>query len=398
MNQQINERKSAISGIGQSAVGRNLGRSGLDLTIDASLQAIADAGLTPEDIDGIATWPGQTSTSPGMSPVGVFELKDALRLRLNWFSGGGESPGQFGCIVNAVAAVACGLANHVLCFRTLTESSSQSSERRASVQGSGDERATGLFSWMVPFKAFSASNWTAQYAQRHFHQYGTTREQLGWIAVNQRRNAGLNPNAVMTKPITIDDYLAARMISEPLCLLDCDVPVDAATAVIVSRLDLAEKLAKPPVRFEAIGCAHHGRFSWDQHTDLSTQQALRDAAQMMWSRTSLKPGDVDTAQLYDGFSIICLNWLEELGFCGIGKGGQFIEGGQRISLEGELPLNTHGGQLSAGRTHGFGLLHEACVQLRGEGGARQIQNKPTTAVAAAGGGVFGASLLLRVCE
>src|SRR5690606_22927034 len=139
-------------------------------------------------------------------------------------------------------------------------------------------------------------------------------------------------------------------------------------------------------------------FSWDQHTDLSTQQALRDAAQMMWSRTSLKPGDVDTAQLYDGFSIICLNWLEELGFCGIGKGGQFIEGGQRLSLEGELPLNTHGGQLSAGRTHGFGLLHEACVQLRGEGGARQIQNKPTTAVAAAGGGVFGASLLLRVCE
>lgn len=387
------EKNCAVSGIGQSAVGRRLGRSALDLTVEASLAAIADAGLKPGDIDGISTWPGVNTLSPGMSPIGVFELKDALRLNLSWFSGGGEAPGQFGSIVNACAAVACGLATHVLCFRTLTETSAQTSERRASVQGATGERVSGLMEYLLPFKAFSAAVWTAQYAQRHFYEYGTTREQLGWIAVNQRRNAALNPKAIFREPITLDDYLNARMIATPLCLLDCDVPVDGSTVVIVSRLDAARGLRKPPLRFEAIGCAHNGRFSWDQHEDLTTQQALRDASRMMWARTDLKPADVDVAQLYDGFSFICLNWIEELGFCRPGEGGAFIEGGERIALDGEIPVNTHGGQLSAGRTHGFGFLHEACTQLWGEAGQRQVRDTEV-AIAAAGGGVFGASLLL----
>jgi len=394
MTIQFNEKNCAITGIGQSPVGRKLGRSALDLTVEAALAAIADAGLKPSDIDGVATWPGANTNHPGMSPIGVFELKDALRLQLNWFSGGMEAAGQFGSIVNACAAIACGLATHVLCFRSLTESSAQTATRRASVSGSDGERVSGLGQWAVPFKAFSASIWTAQFAQRHFHEYGTTREQLGWIAVNQRRNAALNPKAVFRDPITIDDYLNARMIATPLCLLDCDVPVDAATVVIVSRMDAAKDLRKKPIRIESIGCAHHGRFSWDQHDDLTTQQALRDAAQMMWARTDLKPKDVDVAELYDGFSFICLNWLEELGFCGLGESGAFVEGGTRIALDGELPLNTHGGQLSAGRTHGFGFVHEACTQLWGEGDARQVKNNPQVAVAAAGGGVFGTSLLL----
>lgn len=394
MMMEKGESKSAITGIGQSAVGRKLNRSALDLTIEATLEAVADAGLRMSDIDGVSTWPGASTGTPGMSPIGVFELKEALRLELNWFAGGMEAAGQFGAIVNACAAVAAGLAKHVLCFRTLTESTAQTAQRRASVQGSDGQRVGGMAQWQVPFKALSAANWTAQYAQRHFHEYGTTREQLGWLAVNQRRNAALNPKAVFRDPITVDDYLAARMISTPLCLLDCDVPVDAATVVIVSRLDAARDLRKPPIRFEAIGCAHKGRFSWDQHDDLSTQQAVRDAAQSMWARTDMRPQDVDLAELYDGFSIICLNWIEELGFCGLGEGGAFIEGGQRIALNGELPLNTHGGQLSAGRTHGFGLLHEACSQLWGECGERQVENAQV-AVAAAGGGVFGTSLLLR---
>ena len=388
------EKHCAISGIGQSAVGRRLGRTGLDLTVDACLAAIADAGLKVSAIDGVSTWPGAMASPPGMSPVGVFELKDALRLQLDWFSGGGESPGQLGAVVNACAAVACGLATHVLCFRTVTETSSQTQQRRASVQGSDGARTTGLMQWSVPFKAFSSANWTGLYAQRHFHQYGTTRKQLGAIAVNQRRNASLNPKAVYRDPITIDDYLNSRMISTPLCLYDCDVPVDGSTAFIISRLDAARDLRKPPIRFEAIGCAHRSRFSWDQGEDLATQGALRDSAHMLWSRTDLKPADVDIAELYDGFTITTLNWLEELGFCKIGEGGAFVEGGQRIALEGELPVNTHGGQLSAGRTHGFGFLHEACVQLWGEGGARQVPKLPEVAVAAAGGGVFGSCMLL----
>jgi len=126
--------------------------------------------------------------------------------------------------------------------------------------------------------------------------------------------------------------------------------------------------------------------------------AVRDAAAMMWERTDLGPADVDVAELYDGFSFITLAWLEALGFCGKGDGGPFVEGGSRIALDGELPVNTHGGQLSAGRLHGFGFLHEACVQLWGEGGERQVVRpggrRPEVAVAAAGGGPLATSLLL----
>jgi len=122
--------------------------------------------------------------------------------------------------------------------------------------------------------------------------------------------------------------------------------------------------------------------------------AARDAAQMLWSRTDLKPKDVDIAELYDGFSFITMAWLEALGFCGHGEGGPFIEGGQRIALEGELPLNTNGGQLSAGRMHGFGFLHEACTQLRGKAGERQVKNDPQVAVVGAGGGPLASCLLL----
>jgi acetyl-CoA acetyltransferase len=136
-----------------------------------------------------------------------------------------------------------------------------------------------------------------------------------------------------------------------------------------------------------------GRPSWDQFDDLTTM-ALRDAAAMMWERTDLRPGDVGAAELYDGFSFITLCWLEALGFCGHGEGGPFLDGGGRIAPDGEIPLNTNGGQLSAGRLHGFGFLHEACVQLWGEAGDRQLARRPEVAIAAAGGGPLAASMLL----
>ena len=388
------KQRAAISGIGQSEVGRRLNKSGLELTVDAVMEALADAGLEPNDIDGISTWPGRNTEMPGFSPVGVPELKDALQLNLNWYSGSSEAPGQLGAVVNACMAVASGMVKHVICFRTITETSAlaQMKTKSASIVGGG-ERIDGWPKYMVPFDAFSASNWVALYAQKHFHEYGTTREQLGQIAVNARRHAGLNPKAIYRDPITLDDYLSARMISSPLCLYDCDVPVDASTVIIISRLEEARDLKKTPIRFESIGCAHNSRYSWDQFDDLSTQ-AVRDASSSMWNNTDLKPADVDVAELYDGFSFICLDWLEQLGFCGKGEGGAFIEGGSRIALDGEIPLNTHGGQLSAGRTHGFGFMHEACTQLWGEGGERQVANKPQVAIASAGGGTLAASFLL----
>lgn len=390
------ERRSIISGIGQSEVGRRLNRTGLDLTVEASLRAVEDAGLTLADIDGIATYPGGGSAGgSAFGGPGTPEVQDALRLEVNWHTGGIEGAAQLAAVVNAVLAVGAGLANHVLVYRTVTEATAQGSGGRQGIGGGGGGGGIGgSMQWNIPFRAYSAANWLALNAQRHFHEYGTTREQLGMIAVNARKNAALNPNAIYREPMSLDDYLEARMITTPFGLFDCDVPVDGSTVVIVSRADHAAGVDHPVVSVDAVGTALRGRPSWDQWDDLTTM-AARDAADHLWSRTDLTPADVDVAELYDGFSFLTMAWLEALGFCGKGESGSFVEGGKRIALDGELPLNTNGGQLSAGRLHGFGFIHEACLQLRGEAGERQVPSAEVAAVANGGGPIAGAMLLTR---
>jgi acetyl-CoA acetyltransferase len=389
------EQRAVISGIGQSEIGRRLGRDELDLTIEASLAAIADAGLTIADIDGLAAYPGRViGDSGGFAGPGTPAVQDAMRLSLNWHSGGPEGPAQIQAVINAVMAVSAGLARHVLVYRTVTESTAQGSGGRAGI-GVGTDGVGGPYQWSLPFRAYSAANWLALNAQRHFHEFGTTRVQMAQVALNARYNAGLNPKAIFREPMSMDDYLDARMITTPFCLYDCDVPVDGSTAVVVSVVEHADAVDHTVARVEAVGTALRGRPSWDQWDDMTSMPA-RDAAAHMWSRTDLRPEDVDVAELYDGFSWLTMAWLEALGFCGRGESGPFIEGGKRIALAGELPLNTQGGQLSAGRLHGFGFLHEAVVQLRGEGGDRQVTGDPEVAVVANGGGpVAGAMVLTR---
>jgi acetyl-CoA acetyltransferase len=396
------ERRAVISGIGQSDVGRRLGRTGLDLTLDACLAAVADAGLTRDDIDGLATYPGMGTGTPGFAGPTTPEVQDALRLRLNWHDGGGEGPGQMRALIAACLAVGAGLARHVLVYRTVTESTAQGSGGRQGIGGDGGggggiPRFSGFLQWSLPFGAVSAVNWIALVAQRRMHEFGLTREQLGQVAVNARRNAGLNPKAIYRDPMTLADYLAARMISTPLCLFDCDAPSDGSTAFVVSHRDVAPDTPHPVCGVNAVGTALRGRPSWDQYDDFTTM-AARDAGASMWERTELRPADVDVAQLYDGFSILSLVWLEALGFCGRGESGAFVEDGVAIGRQGSLPLNTAGGQLSGGRLHGFGLIHEACVQLRGEGGERQVTpargGTPEVAAVSNGGGPIAGSLLL----
>lgn len=395
------ERKAVISGIGQSAVGRRLNRTDLDLTLDAALEAIADAGLTVADVDGIATYPGAGGGAPpGFAGPGSPEVQDALRLKVNWHSGGIEGAAQIQAVINAVMAVSAGLARHVLVYRTVTEATAQGSGGRAGIGvggggGGGAPRMGGTMQWSIPFRAYSAANWLALNAHRHFHEFGTTPEQLAMIAINARRNAQKNPKAVYTDPMTLDDYFAARMITSPFRLYDCDAPVDGSTAVIVSAAEHAKNVDHPVARVEAMATALRGRPSWDQFDDMTTM-AARDVGAQLWTRTDLRPSDVDVAELYDGFSFLTMVWLEALGFCGRGESGPFIEGGTRIALDGELPVNTHGGQLSAGRLHGFGFIHEAVVQLRGEGGDRQVPRDVEVAAVANGGGpIAGAMLLTR---
>jgi len=382
----VQSAAAVISGIGQSAVGRRLGRSGLDLTIEAVKDALQHSGLSIKDIDGLACWPGRTAASAGFAPVSIPELHDAMGMDLNWYSGGGEGPGQLSSVINAAAAVSTGLADHVICFRTVTESST-----RTNLTSMGP--LTDWMQWLLPFHAYSAANWTAQYAQRYFHEFGATREALAALAIHSRNNAALNSKAVYRQPLTLDDYLSSRMISSPLCLYDCDVPVDGSTVIIVSRRECTSDLHRQPIHIEAMGCRLEKRHSWDQASDLTTM-SMSSAAKSMWSRTKLTPDDVDFAELYDGFSIITLFWLEAFGFCGKGEAADFVMDNSNIALDGKLPLNTHGGQLSAGRTHGLGFVHEACAQIWREAGRRQIQGPSDTAAVGVGGGTVAAAMIL----
>ena len=379
-----------ITGIGQSDVGRHLGRTGLDLTVEAALAALADAGLRPSDIDGLATYPGE-SADPGFAGASAWDVHDTLGLATGWCLGAPQTPGQLGPVIDAAMAVACGLATHVLCFRTVTESTAQGDAGRAAVLG---RPVDDFRRWLAPFGAPSAANWLGLIAQAHFDRYGTTREQLGRIPIVARRHAAANPKAVFREPLTLADYLEARMISTPFGLYDCDVPVDGSTAFVVSHRSTAADHPHPGVHLEAVGCGMRQPFAWDQGADLATM-GNAGAAAMLWSRTDLRPADVDVALLYDGFSFLALSWLEVLGFCPVGEGGPFVADGDgaRISLGGEIPLNTQGGQLSGGRLHGFGQVHEAVLQLRGAADGRQVDGAEV-AVASAGGGPMGACLLL----
>jgi acetyl-CoA acetyltransferase/uncharacterized OB-fold protein len=388
VRQEKFEDTAVITGIGQSQVGRRLMRPPVDLAVEAVERAIADAGLTVADIDGIATYPGGMGYT-AFSEGGVSAVQAALGINPTWYTSGMETFGPIGSVISAVMAVATGLARHVVCYRTVWESTYGELVKQGKIRPAGGRTTMSHY----VFGANSAAHTLAMVAQRYFHQYGATRETLGWIALNQRANAALNPTAIYREPLTMEDYLSARLITTPFGLYDCDVPCDASTAVVVSAVDAARDLPKPPVRFEAVGTQVLERLEWEQSTLTHEPQVLGQSAHM-WSRTDLRPADVDVAELYDGFTINCLSWIEGLGFCGIGEAKDFLDGGKNIARDGVLPLNTHGGQLSHGRTHGMGLLHEAITQLRGDAGDRQVKDA-TVAVVSSGGLTVSGVLLLR---
>ncbi len=388
------ESKVAISGIGLSEVGRRLGRDPMGLAVEACQAAVADAGLTMGDIDGLSTYPGGGAKDGGHSEGGIYPVADALGIAPTWFCGTMETPGQSGAVVNAMLAVAAGLCRHVLCFRTVWETTSIAWGNRQNTGVGGGSRISGEMEWRLPYGAMSAGNWIALMASHYFHRYGATREQLGWIPVTERAGAAHNPVAIYQEPMTIDDYLDARMITTPFGLFDCDVPCDGSTALVVSAVDAASDGPHRPVLVEAVGTQMRERMSWDQGTLLHEPMVDGPSAHL-WSRTDLKPADVDVALLYDGFSFNALSWLEGLGFCGKGEGAAFVEGGTRIARDGEIPLNPHGGQLSAGRLHGYGFLHEAVTQLRGHGEGRQVDNAEVAVVSTGGGHPGGAFIFVR---
>ena len=390
------EKDAIISGIGISRIGRRTGIPGLELTMEAVRAAIDDAGLAPPTSTESPPW--VTLPPPRSSP--------------RWDRGpdcgtGFGTGGLLNPVISACRAVSEGHARHVIIYRTIQmlggtvpvkqdenapgsaacEDVRDARGREPPVVGPMDD-----VSDLVAAQAYSAANWLALTCRRHMELYGTTKEQLGWLAINSRRNAALNPRAVYRDPMTMDDYLAARPVSTPLGLLDCDVPIDGSIALVVSAADYAKDCPHRAVKVEAVG-GTDGAGGWFHRADYP-KMASADAAAQMWSRTDLTPADLNLAELYDGFTFLTFAWLEALGICGDGEAGPFVEGAKRIALDGALPLNTYGGQLSAGRMHGYWLLHETCLQLRGEAGERQVSRRPEVAVAAVGGGPIAGCMLL----
>ena len=385
------EQRVVVSGVGISEIGRRTGRAPWQLTFDAINAAVEDAGLEFDDIDGLATFPGAVrETSPGFAGPNHWEIAEALRLNLNWQLQAFLGAGQIGVVIEAIMAVAAGLCRHAVVYRTSTESDKRQKAAGA-VAAASKPPAAPEYSWLHPIGAVSAANHYAMHAQAYMDRFGMTRAQLGGIAIAQRQHAARNPWAAYKEPMSLEQYLEARMISDPLCLFDCDVPVDGSSAIVISSRETLSDL-RLPVAVDAMATASRGRLLAEQWSDLTTMASF-DTADQLWSRTTLRPNDIDCAQLYDGFSIMALMWIEAFGFCGRGEAGAFVEGGARIGPGGELPINTSGGQLSAGRLHGFGQIVEAVEQIRGEAGPRQVPDASACAVGVGGGQLAGALLL-----
>ena len=259
---------------------------------------------------------GGAANLPGYASGNLYEVQDALGITTTWRQG--QVEGMSLPFYGPAQAVATGQARHVVVWRTVKEGSAARNAGGRPAYGSTKPEAEGPLAWLLPVGALSPVCQVAPYATRYMHEFGVTREQLAWIPVTQRAHAALNPDAVYRDPLTVDDYLASRMISTPICLFDCDVPVDGATAIVVSAADTAPTCGRPSASRPWPGVID-GRPSWDQWEDMG-RVGYATGRGDVGAAPTCTPADVDVAQLYDGFTIEAVWWLEALGFCGAGRG------------------------------------------------------------------------------
>jgi acetyl-CoA acetyltransferase len=378
---QLRDR-ACIVGVGETPYTRGAGSgvSQLALQLEAAARAAEDAGLACRDIDGIMPFPGLAMAEELAANLGVEELRFAATLHM-----GGAAP--VAALQAAAMAVSSGVARHVLIPAGWN---GYSGPRTREILASNDSVIPGgaiARDYYVPFGLTAPLQWYSLMARRHMHEFGTTAEQLGAVAVTMRGHAQLNPNAVMRgRPMSMEEYLASPMIAEPYRLFDCCLETDGAAAVIVTSAKRARDLRQTPVYI--MGVAAGQPYPAD---DLLNRPdpfsvGLTHAAPRAFAQAGVTPRDVDFAEIYDCFTFEVLQQIEEAGFCARGEGGAFVEGG-RIALGGELPVNTHGGLLSEAHVLGAGHIVEAVRQLRGDAGDRQVAGARIAAVT--GWGDFG---------
>ncbi|MGY1739425.1 MULTISPECIES: thiolase C-terminal domain-containing protein [unclassified Blastococcus] len=355
--------KCAIVGIGATDFSRNSGRSDLTLATQAALAAIEDAGLAPADIDGIVRCSHDT--------IYQHDLADSLGIpTITYWSDvgpGGVAPAAM--VGQAVGAVLSGQATAVLVFRELNGRSG----RRYGLADTGAGRVGGAGTYdefFHPYGLLTPGQVFALMARRHMLEFGTTAEQLGAIALACRERANANPAAQMHgRPMTLEDYLDARVIADPLRLFDFCLETDGACAVVVTSTARARDLPQPPALIRAVAQAsiphpQPGMMFPVLMRDRLTELPATAVAETLYRRAGLGPADIDVAQLYDCFTITVLLQLEDWGFCKKGEGGPFAASGA-LGLDGELPINTGGGHLSEGYIHGMNHVLEGVRQVRG---------------------------------
>jgi acetyl-CoA acetyltransferase len=354
--------RGAVTGVGETAYMRGTDRTPLSLQLEASLNAIADAGLSPHDIDGVIPYGTSAVAEDFITNFGIPDLRFSATTPM-----GGASP--VAAIQCAIAAISAGICNHVLL--SLGRTGYSGGRIGARVTQMPQFHLIGEFE--MPSGAIAPAQLYAAMARRHMELYGTTSRQLAEIAVSTRHNATLNANATMKKPITLEDHQASRMISDPLRLLDCSLESDGGAAVVISSAERARDLRQPPVVVMGIAEGHPDSPSAITQRPDMTRLGLAKAAPKAFAMAGVTHADIDVAEIYDCFTYIVLCQLEDAGFCAKGEGGAFVESGA-IRLDSRLPVNTHGGLLSQAHMAGMNHIVELVRQLRGAAGAAQVRD------------------------
>jgi acetyl-CoA acetyltransferase len=378
--------KVVVSGVGETRYVRapGSGKTPIALQMEAALVAIADAGLSPRDIDGIIPFAIPPLVAEDF--ITNFGIED-LRFSALTPMGGASAVAALQC---AAAAIASGVCRHVLL--SLGRNGYSGTRIASRIAQMPQFRVVGEFE--IPAGATTPVQFYAPMARLHMERYGTTARQLGEVAVTMRQHALLNGNAVMKEPLTIEEYLASRRIAEPLRMFDCSVESDGAACVVVSAADHAAGMPKKAVYLSGVGEGHpESPSAVSQRRDLLAL-GTHKAARRAFAMAGVTPADIDVAEIYDCFTYILLRQLEELGFCAEGEGGAFVQDGG-IGLGGRLPVNTHGGLLSQAHVGGMNHIVELVRQLRGEAGRAQVKDAEVGLVTGFGDMCDGTVAIMR---
>jgi acetyl-CoA acetyltransferase len=374
--------QACIVGVGETAYTRDpeSAATTLGLQLEAIVRAVEDAGLAVSEIDGLMPFPNLGTAEVFAASLGIENLRYAATVQM-----GGAAP--VASLQSAAMAVAAGVANYVVIPAGWNAYSGRRARETVAVDVSAMPGGAIARDYYMPYGLTAPAQWYSLIARRHMHEFGTTQEQLGAIAVAMRKHAQLNPQALMCgRPLSIEDYLASPVVAAPYRLFDCCLETDGAAAVVVTTAKRARTLQQKPVYI--MGVAEGHPYPADDITnrrDIFTI-GLTTAAPKAFAMAGIKPKDIDFAEIYDCFTFEVLQQIEEVGFCRRGEGGAFVENG-RIELGGKLPVNTHGGLLSEAHVLGASHIVEAVRQLRGEAGERQVDDAEIGVVT--GWGDFG---------